>query len=256
LSATPVKQKEEKKEEEYDFLSSEEVCSDELSDAEPIVPLLKPHEVEILRNDPWDMNIRSTSWTNEYTMVLATESNSNSGCGTTFTSAASTRLPNDFFWHILSNSSMEELVRWRQVSKYFDRFVRTTSKFWQGLFYRAKWRLPHEIRNFNERYDPRYSEVVIDEKKIDWFTECRRNYLNAKRIRALVGEISEKLREVIKPYAKRRKPGGKTKQARMFNPGLTDHQLDDWEELHEFKLTNDFRELYKASTPSLSKDND
>jgi hypothetical protein len=141
---------------------------------------------------------------------------------------------------------MEELVRWRQVSKYFDKFVRTTSKFWQSLFYRAKWRLPHEIRNFNERYDPRYSEVVIDEKKIDWFTECRRNYLNAKRIRALVGEISEKLREVIKPFAKRRKPGGKIKQARMFNPGLTDHHLDDWEELHEFKLTNDFRELYKS----------
>lgn len=233
----------------YDFSLSEEFSSD-LSDQEPISQLLRPQEVELLREDPWCSNVYASSWTNEYTLIVDSASTSHM-LGPKISSAASITLPNDFFWHILLNNDMQNLIRWRLVAKYFDRLVSISPKLWQSSFYRQRWRLPHEIRNFNERFDPRYSEIVIDEKKVDWFGECKRNYLNARRIRDLIGETSQKLLDVIKPYARRRKTNGKMKRARMFNAGLTDDELDAWEELQEFKLTNDFRELYKVGSLSL-----
>ncbi len=231
---------------ESDYSSSSEELSSELSDAEQISQVLKPQEVGLLREDPWNRNFYYASWTNEYTIIVD-PTDSDRRCRPVYSTATSTTLPNDFFWPILLNSALQDLVRWRQVSKYFDTLLSTSPKLWQSAFYGQRWRLPHEIRNFNERHDPTYSEIVINEKKVDWFSECKRNFLNATRIKHLVEEISKKLTEAIKPYSKRRKPGGKVKRARMFNPGLTDDELDAWEELHEFKLTNDFRELYKVS---------
>jgi hypothetical protein len=128
--------------------------------------------------------------------------------------------------------------------------IGSSPAIWKRAFYQRKWRLPHEIINFNRKYDPKAREIVIDEKKVDWFNESKRNYLNATRIRDLIKEISNKLQIIVYNYGfYRGKTRNKTKSKpdlKFFNNGLTDADLDDWEAINEFKLTNDFRELYKV----------
>jgi hypothetical protein len=83
-------------------------------------------------------------------------------------------------------------------------------------------------------------EIIINEDKVDWINEFKRNYFNDRRIAELIEEITEKIRRIVGDP-----------NLEVFEEALTDDEIKEIEEEDECPLTNDMRALYKNCSNSL-----
>jgi hypothetical protein len=204
----------------------------------PVEKILAPQEKFLLRSDPWNQTLNASTWSNDTTLLIVDT-----------TSINSINYPNEQYngellgdnWRaIFTYFDPIEMARFSLVSKWhkatFDNMPANT---WKNYFYQRKWKLPHELMNFNMKNE--INEIVIRDDKIDWFNEVKRNYFNDKRIGGLIQEITTKIQTIVRFF----QPQASAEELQVFHPGLSDRKLDKWEEKNKCYLTNDLRSLFK-----------
>jgi hypothetical protein len=197
----------------------------------PIEHYLAPQEKLLLRSDPYNRNILASTWSNDTTLVISSSSPKRN---TKFDGAqCSGILPSDLWRSVLEYFDIFAIVQFSMVSRWHRQYyLNIPPTSWKNFFKSQQWRLPHEILN-SLNSESGY-EIVINEDKVDWINEFKRNYFNDRRIAELIEEITEKIRRIV---------GDPNLQ--VFEEALTDDEIKEIEE-DGCLLTNDMRALYKV----------
>jgi hypothetical protein len=221
--------------EDEDDYSDEEYDSDKSRSGEDfyeyhISDLLAPHERYTISKDPYNTTLMTEVYGNDFTLQREKDRHPLQ------TSSAVLPLPMDVLVQMLKYCDEVTIFTLSMTSK-----ASTSTMFWKNLFYASRWRLPHELKNFNFNRD---SKVYTSDIKndIDWFGEYKRNCLNAKHIRELMQEISTKIYSIMDEYGA---SWDNENDKSLFYSGLSDDELDSWERQHNYELTNDLRQLFK-----------
>jgi len=147
--------------------------------------ILAPQEKFLLRSDPWNQNFLVSTWTNDATLLLprGTPHNNSNYQG----SHCNGELISDIWRLILGYYNVIEIARFSIISRWHKYFYDTIPiQIWKDYFKNQNWRLPHQILNNN--VEPHQHQIFINENKVDWFGEVKRNYLNDTRISELIKE--------------------------------------------------------------------
>jgi hypothetical protein len=217
---------------------------DEPLDYNNIEEFLAPHEKELLRQDPFNLNFFITTWTNE-TTILKAASKFSKWIGDWGRTGIFSR---ESYYTIVKFCDIDTLFKWRRVCKLTNMFVIQLDEIWRTHFYSRHWKLRHDLENYFFGVDPLLEDKskwthVIPDNHVDWFSEYRRNHINSVAIRKAISDMKNKLQSIVAEYGFV-KDG--VKEPAFFNPGLTDEEIDKRASKLRQPITNDLRELLKC----------
>jgi hypothetical protein len=137
--------------------------------------------------------------------------------------------PLELYRLIFEFCSGEALFVWRRASKFFKHEL-LSSVVWKSLFYSRRWRLPHELKNYNYFNADATRHISIPDNHVDWFKEYRRNHRMSMSIRNIMHGVSD---IIINNLQLLKVDTDAINFGTLFVAGVTDEELDAWEIEHQ-----------------------